>query len=90
MKMIQLTDEEFYMIKSIIEREERRIRGIPRKRKWIKQNGIMVNTETGNAIDIASNRLCIQSSAELLPELVPDIGSQTEAAHLGCAPQADS
>lgn len=59
MVTIELTDEEFYIMKDIMQRifiqKERK----PRVRKWIKHDGCMINLATGSILDIASNKFVI-------------------------------
>lgn len=56
---IELTDEEFYIMKDIMQRIIRNMERKPRVRKWIKHDGCMINLETGSILDIASNKFVI-------------------------------
>lgn len=59
MVTIELTDEEFYIMKSIMQRIVRNMERKPRARKWIKHDGCMINLQTGSILDITSNKFVI-------------------------------
>lgn len=67
---VELTYEEYFIIKGIIDRVEKKRKRAPQKRKWIKQNGLMINTETGYAIDTVTNKPVIPLAVEKLPDLI--------------------
>lgn len=62
---IEITEEEFYVLKIIFDRIDKQNRRVPRKRKWIKQDGFMINLETGSMLDTSSNKFVI----DRLPDL---------------------
>lgn len=72
---IELTYDEYFMIKSIFERVERQRSKKPRKRKWVKHNGLAINTETGHAIDLITNKSVLPLSSEQLPDLLENLSS---------------
>lgn len=59
MVTIELTDEEFYLLKDIMQRIFKQKERKPRNKKWIKQDGLMINTKTGSMLDTASNKFVI-------------------------------
>ena len=66
MKIIELTDEEYYFLKAVFERVTRQLERKPTKRKWVKHDGLMINIETGRAFDIATNKSVIDVTPEVL------------------------
>lgn len=59
MVTIELTNEEYYTLKTIFERVIRQKERKPRARTWIKQDGLMINTKTGAMLDTSSNKFII-------------------------------
>lgn len=70
MKTITLTDEEYHFIKSLFERIIKQQERKPRKRKWVKHDGLMINLQTGEALDVRSNKFVIDLDPELLAHLI--------------------
>ena len=56
---IELTDEEFYILRDIMQRIVLNLERKPRNRKWIRHDGCMINLETGSMLDTASNKFVI-------------------------------
>lgn len=75
---IELTYDEYFIIKDIFDRVEKQRKKLPKQKKWIKQNGLIVNTETGFAIDTATNRPVIPLSVEKLPDMIESEVNKSE------------
>lgn len=75
---IELTYDEYFIIKDIFDRVEKQRKKLPKQKKWVKQNGLIVNTETGVAIDTATNRTVIPLSVEKLPDLIESEVNKSE------------
>lgn len=75
---IELTYDEYFIIKDIFDRVEKQRKKLPKQKKWIKQNGLIVNTETGVAIDTATNRPVIPLSVEKLPDMIESEVNKSE------------
>ena len=65
MVTIELTEEEFYFLKKIIQRIFKQKERKARKRKWIKYDGCMINLDTGSILDTASNKFVIDQLPDL-------------------------
>lgn len=60
MVIIQLTNEEWFVIQSIYERVCRQMNRKPMQRKWVRQeDGLILNIETGSIYDARSNKFVI-------------------------------
>lgn len=86
MVTIELTDEEFYIMKDIMQRIIRQKERKPRARKWIKHDGCMINLKTGSMIDVSSNKFVIDQAPDLraladqmLTPQLPDLQEHTSA-----------
>ena len=65
MVTIELTDEEFYIMKGIMMRIFKQKERKPITRKWVKHDGCMINLETGSMLDISSNKFVIDNDTNL-------------------------
>lgn len=65
MMTIELTDEEFYILRDIMQRIVRNLERHPRERKWIRHDGYIINLETGSMLDTASNKFVIDQQPDL-------------------------
>lgn len=70
MKIINLTDEEYYFLKSIFERIIKQQERKPMKKKWVKHDGLLINLQTGEALDARTNKFVIDVDPELLAYLI--------------------
>lgn len=81
MKTITLTDEEYYLLKKLFERIDRQLERKTIKKKWVKHDGLMINLQTGEALDISSNKFVIDVNPELLAYLIETNDLQAASEH---------
>lgn len=65
MVTIELTDEEYFMLKEIMQRIFKQNERKPRYKKWIKKDGLMINIKTGAMLDTATNKIVIDQIPQL-------------------------
>lgn len=65
MVTIELTDEEYYILKGIMQRIVLNMEQNLRRRKWIKYDGCMINLQSGSMLDISSNKFVIDQEPDL-------------------------